>query len=153
MLAEHHRAVQHAGPLHVVDVLVHPQGEVLAVPAAQAFAHPAVVFRFRNGLASPGRGHHFDGVEDAQISGAAAEMRVERLGDFLAAGVGVAFQQPVGAQRDSGDAKATLQTGCGRETAGDEAAVLLADALQGEDLLAVGLFHRDGTGRLGLAVD
>ncbi len=153
MRRQHQRAVQHAGPGQIADEGPVAQRGLRGADARQRLADAAVGAGRRDRLAALGRGEQLDRVDDLHVAGAAAQVPVERVGDRLARRRGVAVGDRLGAQRDAGDAEAALQPGRGGEAVGDLLAFGGRQAVERDDVLAVGDPGAHRAGRLRMAVD
>ena len=148
-----HGTVQHAGPLHVIDVGLIAQGQLVAGEARQRAADAAVGAWLRDRLASTGLGHQFDGVEDLGVPGAPTQVAGQGASDLVARGVWSLVQEGLGPERNPWNAEAALQARHGDKTFRDEPTLLLGQALEGHDLFAIDLGGGQSTGGLGHAVN
>ena len=99
-------------------------------------------------------GSRFDGVDDLDITRAAAQVIVDGLSDVVAAGLLVLHQEGVAAQQHAGDAVAALHGGLVEEGLLDGMeGVVLAQSFDGEDVFAGGVFELPAAGAHGLVVD
>ena len=146
-------AVQHSRQHHVVHVRLVAQGQLLAGVAGERAADPSVTARLRDLFAALGSRQELDRVEDLGVAGASTEVPCHARGDLIAGQLEILVEHALGAHGDAGDAEPALETGDADEALGDQVALLRVEALEGHDLLPVGLRSRHGTGRLGHAVD
>jgi len=86
-----------------------------------------------------------DRVDDVLIAGAAAEIAIERVADFLLGGVGVAFEELAGSHDHAGGAEAALEAVLVPESLLDGVEVAIGgEAFDGDDVAAVGLDREHG---------
>jgi hypothetical protein len=111
----------------------------LAAPQA-----PAVGARFSGGL---------NGVDDAQVTGAPAEMTVERLGHGAAIGRAALLDERSGTHDNARNTEAALHTTFEDERLAEHAARLLRQSLHGDDVAAVDLFRLAQARERRVAVD
>jgi hypothetical protein len=153
MVAELERGEAHVLHEDVVYILPGSDGELAGAEAVEAGADEAALVVLGEGAAALDAGDDLDGVDDLHVAGAAAEVLLERVGDLGAGGFGVGGDEAERADGHAGNAEAALEaTGAG-EGLGDELAILLGDALEGDDVLAGDLADGEGAGEAGLAVD
>ena len=154
--------VDHAGNLDVIHEQAGAQHLLLHVHAGEVSADAglAVVLRNRQVLTEH-LGSQQDGLLDAHITGAAADVAADGLLHILAGGVQVLIQQALGADHHAGDAEAALHRAGLAEGVHVNRALALGQAFHGGDVLAVQLFggehaglgllavHQDGAGAAG----
>ena len=93
-----------------------------------------------------------DAVDDLLVAGAAAEMRLERLGDFVARRFVAIVAQADGPHRHAGDAEAALHAAAADERLGDLLAMLFVEAFERGDRFALGLLGLERAGEHRFAV-
>ncbi len=145
--------MQQAVARHVGDVLVRAQREGRRIVALEPRAHAAVEDRVRDLFTAPCAAHEFNGVDDLDVAGTAAQVRVDGLRNVVACRRGVLVEEPLGPQRDAGDAEPALSARRDRERTGECLALGRRYPFERQDLGAVGLFGRHGARGLRLAVD
>ena len=136
--------------------------EIFGIGRGVAFGRVGRIFRFGHrqflgslGCAAGGNSEDggFDGFEDLQIAGAAAEIAGERFADLIAGGMGILVEERFGGEQNAGSAVAALR--CAEISEGFLQRVKLAfgaEAFDGEDA-SVGAFYCElKAGEDGLAV-
>ena len=142
--------VEHAGHAEVVDVAAVAESQLLR-------------FVLRSGLADAGAegdverlalGHRLDGVEDLDVSGAAAQVGAEVRRHGVAVEVGALLVDlRLRPHDDAGDAEATLQPAAGGEGAGVAVALGVVEPFQRRDVASGDLVERLCAADDRLAVD
>ena len=84
MRRQHHGPVKETGNVDVGDEGTGADRKRPALVAIETRADAAVLHQRRQRPVTLRRIDQFDGIDDLDVSGAAAEMTVERLGDFAA---------------------------------------------------------------------
>src|SRR5690606_21353404 len=105
------------------------------------------------GLAALDPGIELDGIDDLGVARAAAQVYVDGLGDLVAAWRRIFTDEVMGAHRQTRDAKAALQAGGGRETIGNQRGLFAGQAVEGDDLFALGFTGLHGAGDDRFAAD
>ena len=150
---EHHRAVEHAVDRDIGDECACAQCQFHALIAAQALAHCAAGHRLRQTSRALGFQNRFDRIDDLDVSGAAAELCGQGLGDLLPRHGLMPIRQPLGAQDETRRAESALQrTGC-LEGLCIQLAFFFGYALEREHRLARHLVHGHDASVLRRAVD
>src|SRR5262249_24223953 len=94
----------------------------------------------------------FDAVDDLRVACAAAQMRLERAGDFVAGNFFAVAAEADAAHRHAGDAEATLHAAAADERFRNLLAVLLVEPFQPGDRCAFGFPGFERAREHGLAV-
>ena len=153
MVAETHGGVQRALDRDVVDVLEVPEHKLRSLIAVHARADLAGGVGRWQRFAPSHAGQQLDGIENLGVAGAAAEVRLQRIGDLLAARAGISFQQRHGPHDDAGNAKTALHPPGPNETVGDLLAQLAAEPFGGGHGLAFHPGCLESAGQLRLPVN
>ncbi len=151
VVGEAQEAVEHARHDHVVDVAPVAEGEFRALVFDAALPDAFGQFDGRGGGSG---GDEFDGLDDLGVAGAAAEVGAETAVDGLPVEVGALLvDERLGPHHDPRGAEAALERPHGGEGVGVAFPLGSIEALEGGDLLACGLLHRDETRHRRLAVE
>ena len=142
--------VDHAGDLDIVHEQAGAQHLLLHVHAGEVCADAGLAVVLGNGqVLAEHLGGQQNGLLDANITGAAADVAADGLLHILTGGVQVLIQQALGADHHAGDAEAALYRAGLAEGVHINRTLALGQAFHGGDVLAVHLFGGEHTG-LGL---
>ena len=145
--------MQQARALQIVHVGTVTQSHALTGDPSQGASHATVLVEHRLGFA-PARGRQqLDGIEDLDVTRAATEVAGEGFGDLVARGRGVLIEQMVGLECEPRNAETTLEARCGHKAVGNQPALVLAQALQGQNGLSSHLLRRHRAADLGQTID
>ncbi len=149
-----HRAVEHPGDLHVVDVDRRAEDLLPRVDALDPRADAErglVAVRYRGPLLEDPR-RVDDRLLDLHVAGAAAEVRGEPLRQVVVRRFRVGVDDPLGADHHAGHAEPALhRPGVGKGV-GVDVLLTVRQSLDGNDLLPLELVHLLEAGTGGLAV-
>ncbi len=133
MRRQHHGAMQHVRDVNVGDEGPRAERQFPAPVALQTMANAAVFDRLRHGATGFGLLNELDRVDDLHISGAAAQMPVDRARDILPRQFPSLIGQPFRAQHQAGRAEAALQASGCLKRVGVELALVVGHTLQRND--------------------
>ena len=154
------RGVGHAREVslvHVVGVLAKAKHLAADVDAEDLLAHGVVVTTLGGRVdllvSAQDGGGELDGHEDALVAGATADVALDGLGDHGARGVGLAAAQGRSAHDHARDAEAALNGAGDAEGIDERLLLLLGEALDGHDVVALGELGGEDAGLDGLVVN
>ena len=143
VVGEPERTVQHSGNPEIVDEATVAEGELCGLVLDSAGADAVRGRRFGDLVA--GR-QQLDRLDDLGVAGAPTEVGAQPSLDRRSVEIAaLLIDQCLGPNEDARCGEAALKRSFGGEGPGEAPPIVFVEPLEGHDLLAIGLLHRDQT--------